>query len=71
MGESNISEGGKPTHPLSQSLLKEFEDVFPNDLPLGLPPLRGAKHAIDLLAAAPLPNKPAYRCNPDESKEVQ
>jgi len=38
MIESNISEGVKPMHPLAQSLLKEFEDVFLNDLPLRLPP---------------------------------
>ena len=35
MVESNTSEEVKPLYPLAQSLLKEFEDVFPNDLPLG------------------------------------
>jgi len=34
MVESNTSEVVKPLHPLAQSLLKEFEDVFPNYLPL-------------------------------------
>ena len=32
-----------------QSLLQEFQDVFPNELPPGLPPLRGIEHRIDLI----------------------
>ena len=71
MTKSNTGEKVKPLHPLSQSLLKEFDDVFPCDLPLGLHPIRGIEHQIDLLLGAPLPNKPTYRCNPNESKELQ
>ena len=71
MVESNISERVEPIHPLAQSLLKDFKDVFANDLPPGLPPLRGIKHQIDFLPGTPLPNKLAYRRNPDESKELQ
>ena len=58
-------------HPLVKPLLHEFQDVFPEELPPGLPPLRGIEHHIDLLPGAPLPNKPAYRCNPEETKELQ
>ena len=47
--ESNTSEEVKPLHPLAQSLLREFEDVFPNDLPSGLSRIRGIEHQIDLL----------------------
>ena len=42
-----------------------------DELPIGLPPLRGIEHAIDLIPGASLPNKPAYRCDPDASKELQ
>jgi len=70
MVESNTSEVVKSLHPLAQSLLREFEDVFPNDLPSGLPPFRGIEHQIDLIPGAPLPNKLAYRCNANESKAM-
>ncbi|XP_074293077.1 uncharacterized protein LOC141619986 [Silene latifolia] len=53
------------------ALLKEFEDVFPEELPPGLPPIRGIEHQIDLICGASLPNKAAYRCNPIETKELQ
>ncbi|KAK1653346.1 hypothetical protein QYE76_071151 [Lolium multiflorum] len=53
------------------SLLKEFQDVFPDELPHGLPPLRGIEHRIDLIPGAPLPNRVAYRTNPEDTKEIQ
>ena len=53
------------------SLLQEFQDVFPDELPPGLPPLRGIEHRIDLIPGAPLPNKAPYRVNPEETKEIQ
>nr|KAJ0203488.1 hypothetical protein LSAT_V11C500244810 [Lactuca sativa] len=51
--------------------LLEFQDVFPSELPLGLPPIHGIEHQIDLIPGAPLPNKAAYRCNPEVKKELQ
>ena len=53
------------------SLLQEFHDVFPDELPPVLPPLRGIKHRIDLIPGAPLPNKAPYCVNPEETKEIQ
>ena len=53
------------------SLLKEYQDVFPEELPPGLPPLRGIEHRIDLIPGAPLPNRAAYRTNPEETKEIE
>ena len=54
-----------------KSLLQEFDDVFPNDIPSGLPPLRGIEHQIDFIPGASIPNRPAYRSNPEETKELQ
>lgn len=53
------------------SLLQEFEDVFPEEMPQGLPPIRGIEHKIDLIPGAPIPNRPAYRSSPEEAKELQ
>nr|KYP33606.1 hypothetical protein KK1_045532 [Cajanus cajan] len=39
-------------------LAKEFQDVFPKEVPRGLPPVRGIEHHIDLIPRASLPNKP-------------
>jgi len=54
-----------------EELLKEFRDVFPKDTPYGLPPLKGIEHQIDLIPGASLPNKPTYRSNLEETKEIQ
>jgi flagellar biosynthesis GTPase FlhF len=53
------------------SLLQEYKDVFPNDVPSGLPPIRGIEHQIDFVLGATIPNRPAYRSNPEETKELQ
>ncbi|KAK1642226.1 hypothetical protein QYE76_060031 [Lolium multiflorum] len=50
--------------------MKEFGDVFPNEVPAGLPPLRGIEHQIDLIPGASLPNRAPYRTNPEETKEI-
>jgi hypothetical protein len=36
-----------------------------------LPPLRGIEHQIDLILGAMLPNRVAYRTNPEDAKEIQ
>ena len=54
-----------------QSLLQAYDDVFPEEVPPGLPPLRGIEHQIDFMPGASLPNRPPYRTNPTETKEIQ
>ncbi|XP_024007253.1 uncharacterized protein LOC112083458 [Eutrema salsugineum] len=62
----------EPVLPSSISYVwQEFSDVFPEDNPDGLPPIRGIEHQIDFLPRASLPNRPAYKTNPLETKELQ
>ncbi|RDX66152.1 Retrovirus-related Pol polyprotein from transposon opus, partial [Mucuna pruriens] len=53
------------------SLLQEFTNVFPDEVPHGLPSLKGIEHQIDLIPSCPIPHRPAYRTNPKETKEIQ
>ena len=69
--ETSLSTSTIPpleTIPLKvQELLQEFGDVFSKEIPLGLPPLRGIEHQIDLVLGRSLPNRPTYRTNPQET----
>jgi hypothetical protein len=56
---------------VATNLLQEYEDIFPSEIPPGLPPMRGIEHQIDLIPSATLPNCAAYRTNPEETKEIQ
>jgi hypothetical protein len=67
----NTSELEESLPSVVVSLLQEYEDVFPNDVPSGLPPIRGIEHQIDFVPSASIPNRPAYRSNLEETKELQ
>ena len=45
--------------------------MFPDNTPSGLPPLRGIEYLIDFVPRASIPNRPAYRSNPEETRELQ
>ena len=50
-------------------VVREFEDVFPKDLP-GLPPDREIEFAIELIPGAAPVSKAPYRLDPVELKEL-
>ena len=52
-------------------ILKEFQDVFLEDLLDHLSPLRDIQHEIELVPGATLPNLSHYRMNPSEYNELQ
>ncbi|XP_060177892.1 uncharacterized protein LOC132607834 [Lycium barbarum] len=53
------------------SLLQEYEALFLEEMPDGLPPLRGIEHQINFVPDSQILNKPAYRSNLEETKELQ
>jgi hypothetical protein len=53
------------------SLLQEFDDILLEEVPHGLPPIWGIEHQIDFIPGVSIPNRPAYRSNPEEIKEHQ
>ena len=54
-----------------QGLLKEYEDLFPDQLPKGRPPKRTVEFEIKTEEGATPPNKPPYRLSPKEYEELQ
>ena len=65
---SNVNNLSLPS--VFQSLLQEFEDVFEDETPKGLPPIRGMKHKIEFIPRATISNRLAYRANSAETKEI-
>jgi hypothetical protein len=51
--------------------LQDYADVFPKELPPGLPPICGIEHQINLILGTQLRNRAPYHTNPDETKEIQ
>ncbi|KAH0773636.1 hypothetical protein KY290_010773 [Solanum tuberosum] len=48
----------------------DYEDVFPKNRPIGFLPLQEIEHQIDFVLGSQLPNKPDYRSNPEDTKEL-
>ena len=55
-----------------KAVLKEFEDVFPEDLPIGQPPVRkGHEFKIELEDDVPPVHRPLYKLSPLELDEAK
>ncbi|XP_019059089.1 PREDICTED: uncharacterized protein LOC104822532 [Tarenaya hassleriana] len=68
---SNLNDFSSSLPSVLQDVLQEYKDVFPKDIPRELPAIRGIEHQIDFVPGASIPNKPAYRSNPEETKELR
>ena len=51
-------------------LLGEFANMFSKEILKGLPPIREIEYQINFISGAQIPNKPAYKSNPEETKEL-
>ena len=57
---------------LIKAVLEEYSDIFPQDLPPGLPPTRmGHEFRIDLEDNTPPVHRPLYKLSPLELEEAQ
>ena len=54
-----------------EKTLQDFQDVFPGDLPSGLPPQRAIDHRIELEPGSLPVGRPVYRMSPTELDEVK
>ncbi|XP_022553253.1 uncharacterized protein LOC111203620 [Brassica napus] len=64
-------EQGVVIPPEFTPVINEFQALFTEDLPAGLPPLRDLQHHIDLVPNATLPNRAHYRMSPEEHEELR
>jgi hypothetical protein len=60
----NLDETNQSLPSLAVFLLQESDDVFPEKMLSGLPPIRGIEHQIDFIPGSVIPNQLAYRSNP-------
>ena len=58
-------------HKKMEELLKNNEDIFPEELPKGRPPTRAVEHSIELAEGAEPANRPPYRFSPKEQAEME
>ena len=56
---------------LRRRILDSFKDVFPEELPAGLPPSREVDHRIELTPGATPPSRPTFRLSANELSELK
>jgi hypothetical protein len=71
---SQIETAAGQVDPLAvarQKVLSSFRDVFPDELPAGLPPSREVDHRIELTPGATPPSRPTFRLSEKELVELK
>jgi hypothetical protein len=67
----NINKFNLYTLSFCVSLLQKFDDVFLDEIPSRLPPVRGIEHQINLVSSALIHNRPTYQSNLKETENLQ
>ena len=71
-GQGAVHSWGENLPEEIKAILKKYNDVFPKDLPLGLPPIcKGHEFKIELEADTPLVHRPLYKLSPLELEEAR
>ena len=71
LSKSSSPERFHNVPPAFTAPVNEVSDVFTEDLPESLPPLRDIQHRIDLVPDAAFPNRSHYRMSPSEREELR
>ena len=64
-------KSSKEQNQLLDAILKNYSDIFPEDLPVGLPKQRAIDHRINLVPGSTPTARPAYRMSPKDSLELK
>ena len=54
-----------------EKLIKEYQDIFPEKLPKGVPPEREVQHQIEIEPGSKPPYRPPYQLGPAEQDELE
>ena len=69
---NNIVSSSEKTFATERAkILSQFRDVFPDQLPAGLPPSREVDHKIELVANSSPPSRPTFRMSESELVELK
>jgi hypothetical protein len=66
-----ISIESKELEVVSKQMINKYHDVFPDELPPGLPPQREIDHKIELIPNSSPPSRPTYRMSSVELIELK
>ena len=67
-----VQSGGRTCRDSIRAVLQEDDDIFPQDLPGGLPPVRkGHEFEIKLEGDIPHIHRPLYKMSPRELQEAK
>ena len=70
--EQQVLEGVPVDHRENlEQLIQEYRDLFPAQLPQGIPPSREVQHHIDVEPGSKPPYRPPYRLGPAEQDELE